>query len=259
MLSRNYALYLRTWLRFVSRHKLASCLAILLTIDVIVISARLLQKDPVYESHVLPENCALCGEGNIYRGADTMALVTTHYWNIRNIGVKSFCSGIDSSDLEHQCSYDWTNDDYLSEEELAHKYAPLDINGKLKEEPTDNLTCYLNILSNDEHNGSTGGITIRQKQGVVYGNLKIDSLQQAQNDDREHLSTILCPGCYEKVLAVTDKVDFFLMDCKTLDIFPMYKPEWDFYVGDYRVEIQYTSRFGMGFLAFYDPNHEIKY
>lgn len=104
---------------------------------------KLLRPDPVYESQVKPEDCSLCGAGNDYRGVDTIALISTHHWDIANIGVRHFCGGLEN--WNNRCSLDWTSDDYLTEE-LAHKYAPLDINGVLKEEFGEKYACYRNIL-----------------------------------------------------------------------------------------------------------------
>lgn len=210
---------------------------------------RLLRQVPTYESHVLPEDCALCGSGNDYRGTDTIALVSTHRWDIANIGVKHFCGGLEN--WENRCTLDWTNDDYLTKDELAHKYAPLDINGVLKEEIGKSYSCYRNILQFDD-NGTTGWVNTSSEHNIVYGVLDLDHMQHAQNEDHEKLSTLLCPDCYEKTIEATEINDCFFLNCRTGELYPVLDTDWNFNIGDYRFHIQYRSKYYLSFVALYE-------
>ena len=214
---------------------------------------KLPRPDPVYESQVKPEDCSLCGAGNDYRGVDTIALISTHHWDIANIGVRHFCGGLEN--WNNRCSLDWTSDDYLTEEELAHKYAPLDINGVLKEEFGEKYACYRNILQFDD-NGTTGWVNTSSEHNIVYGVMQLDYLQHAKNEDRAKLCTMLCQECYEKVIAATEVNDCFFLDCSTGEIYPVLDTDWTFNIGDYRFHIRYRSKYYLSFVALYEPDDD---
>ena len=227
--------------------------AALFIVCILIFLYKLPRPDPVYESHVKPEDCSLCGTGNDYRGVDTIALISTHHWDIANIGVRHFCGGLEK--WNNRCSLDWTSDDYLTEEELAHKYAPLDINGVLKEEFGEKYACYRNILQFDD-NGTTGWVNTSSEHNIVYGVMQLDYLQHAKNEDRAKLSTMLCQECYEKVIAATEVNDCFFLDCSTGEIYPVLDTDWTFNIGDYRFHIQYRSKYYLSFVALYEPDND---
>ena len=245
---------LKAFFHFLWRHCIWTAIALSILINVIIFVIKSMIPAPVYQSNVPPADCALCGEGNYYRGENTVAFVTTHYWNIRNIGMKRYCGGLDPVSPEFSCEFDIFRDDSLTAEELAHKYAPLDVNGVLREAcHVEDHTCYHFIQQFDEKNGTTGTITVRTAHGLIEGTLKLDPYLLKQNEDREHLSTILCPNCYDKVCSVTENIDCFLLDCETMDVYTLYKPEWKFKIGDYDFEVFYRSSTHMRFRGLYEP------
>lgn len=249
-----------SFIRFLERHYITTTILSVLALFVFGYVAcdvvRNLIPDPVYQSSVIPDDCAMCGTGNYFRGENTVAFVTTHDWDILDLSMKRYCGGLEPERLEYRCDLYCEEDDTLTEEGLAHKYAPLNINGVLKEEYSEGINwhnSYATIKSPDENSGTTGSITIRSGHQIVDGVLKLDYRLLKQNEDREKLSTILCPACYEKVLSVTENIDCFLLDCETLDVYTLYQPDWYFRIGDYQFEILFRNDYTLGFLALYEP------
>ena len=199
-----------------------------------------------YHSEVAQSDCLLCGEPNLYRGADALLFVVVReeHWAADNVGMVQYCQ--EDTWAVDGCELEMYRDDSLTPEELAHKNAPFSINGVLKQHDSGEFTGthYLNMF--DDRHGVTGALNIYSKNGLITGALDISKCNGANPD---YLCTILCQECFDKVYPITRHGNFFFSDAQTGEVYPICDAENGYFdIRDYRVHVQLQDYW---FLTFY--------
>lgn len=217
-------------------------------------SAYMRTHPPEYHSEVDQSDCLLCGEPNLFRGADALLFIVVRedHWDADNVGMIQYCQK-DSWGADC-CIYEMCRDDSLSPEELAHKNAPFDVNGVLKRHDFGDFTAthYLNMF--DDRHGVTGALNIYSKNGLIAGTLDIGKCRGANPD---YLCTVLCQECFDKVYPITRRGNFFFADTLTGEVYQVCdSEEGRFDMRDYCMHVQLQDHWDLVFYVTYTKPEE---
>lgn len=202
-----------------------------------------------YRSKVAQTACLLCGEPNLYRGADALLFVVVReeHWSTDNVGMVQYCEK--DTWTGDGCEYDMYRDESLTSEELVHKNTPFSINGALKQHDYGKFTAthYLNMFN--DHHGVTGALNIYSANGLITGALDISKCRGAGAD---YLCSILCQACFDKVYPITRHGNFFFSDALTGEVYAVCDAEkGNFDIRDYRVHVQLQDLWHLIFYVTY--------
>lgn len=205
-------------------------------------------KSKEYRSEVAADDCLLCGTPNDFRNTEALALIIVqdNHWQFNNIGMVQYCR-VDPWSMD-ECSYERVRDDALTPEQLAHKNIPFDINGVLKEhnESFSSTHCF---YRREGHDGVSGTINMVTDNGLVTG---IFNISHCDGADADYLCSVLCQTCFDKVYPITRHGNFFLADCLTSEVYPLYNAETrSFEIREYQFKIQLQDWQHLVFYATY--------
>lgn len=213
----------------------AGCLALVLAFG--VLQRMYVEAHPkVYISEVDAAECLHCGTPNDFRGTDALGFIYVrgNRWDFENIGMIQYCR--EDFWAEDSCYYERIKDEALEEHELSHKNTPFDINGVLKQEIDEPFTITRSYPGSKENGSFSGTLKTIRENGLITGAFNISRCEGA---DADYLSSVLCQNCFDRVYPITREVNFFLSDCKTGEVYPIYGAETgNFQVGDYEFQIQ---------------------
>lgn len=225
-----------------------SCLALILVVgSAVYIDAE--RRSREYVSSVDAADCVLCGTPNDFRETEALGFVVVgkDRWDFDNVGMIQYCR--DDDWAIDGCIYERIKDDALEGQELAHKNAPFDINGILKQELDGSFTRTKYFYDSEDRDTFSGTLNITSEHGLIAGSFGISRCKPA---DADYLCSVLCQTCFDKVYPVTREVNFFFVDCKTGDVISLYHAEEPrFQIRDYTFHVQLRDFRNLIFYATY--------
>lgn len=174
-------------------------------------------------SRVDPADCLLCGAPNPYRGADALAFVYVRdgQWRLENVGAVQY-----------------------RRDERRDVVEPL--------EPVEEWRSVTYFYHRDDRGvGTRGWVTAVRENGLIAASLDV-GLRKGPGE--AYLASVLCEDCFQRVRPTVRNADFFLADCLTGEVYPLYRwEEPEFQVRDYRFRLQVRSNKALAFYAVWLP------
>lgn len=202
-----------------------------------------------YVSEVAVADCILCGTPNDYRNTEALSfvLISNERWNSDNVGMVQYCK--EDYMADESCIFERYKDESLKPEELAHKNAPFDINGVLKQDLPDQSFKLSKSFFGADNGSIDGTLTVIQNNGLITGAFNISNCKGV---DADYLCSVLCQECFDEIHPITREVNFFFVDCSTGQAFPIYNVEEpSFQIGNYTFNVQLQDFRSLIFYATY--------